>query len=139
MMAKSHQYFLLAKFHLAGHESSLQRSIRFFLYLLITYFHVSMPPVGSAVETLLIPARSAARFLQIVFAPWPSTYEPIKSLLNAPTEAEKDLLTAAWRDRKLAELSFVGITVRSTIDRPQIAWHCCLGLANKVDRCSVVW
>ncbi|KAK4209373.1 hypothetical protein QBC37DRAFT_324064, partial [Rhypophila decipiens] len=57
-----------------------------------------------------IPLGSVKRFFQIIFAPWPSTYEPIKSLLNAPTAAEKDLLTATWRDRKLAELSFVGIT-----------------------------
>ncbi|KAH0543152.1 hypothetical protein FGG08_002497 [Glutinoglossum americanum] len=52
----------------------------------------------------------ALRVLRIVFAPWSATYGPIKSLLNAPSDPEKDYLTAAWRDRKLSELSFVGIT-----------------------------
>jgi hypothetical protein len=47
-----------------------------------------------------------------VFVPWRSTYEPIYSLLNA-LDDERDTLTGAWRDRKLAELAFVGVTVGS--------------------------
>ncbi|KAK3390635.1 hypothetical protein B0H63DRAFT_466188 [Podospora didyma] len=69
-----------------------------------------MAPVLNIDITCSTLFTSLKRFFQIVFAPWPSTYEPIKSLLNAPTTAEKDVLTATWRDRKLSELSFVGIT-----------------------------
>jgi hypothetical protein len=74
-----------------------------------------MPTVTGSLEplykALLVLLREAVRIFDVIFAPWPSTYEPIKSLLNAASEAEKDDLTAAWRNRKLSELSFVGITV----------------------------
>lgn len=46
----------------------------------------------------------------VIFVPWRSSFEPIKSLLNGSTD-EKDDLTSSWRDRKLAELTFVGLTV----------------------------
>lgn len=72
-----------------------------------------MPRLNRAPAVLLKPYTLIIRLGQIVFAPWPSTYEPVKSLLNAPSEAEKDQLTATWRDKKLGELSFVGITVSS--------------------------
>ena len=58
----------------------------------------------SAVQTFV-----TAAFLTI-FVPWRSTYEPIHSLLNA-SDDQRDKLTGAWRDRKLAELAFVGVTV----------------------------
>jgi hypothetical protein len=46
-----------------------------------------------------------------IYAPDPSTYDPIKILLNAEDEAKKDELTMKWRDNKLSELSFVGVVV----------------------------
>ncbi|KAH7073145.1 hypothetical protein BKA63DRAFT_417148 [Paraphoma chrysanthemicola] len=44
-----------------------------------------------------------------IYAPDPSTYDPIEILLNAEDEGEKDHLTKLWRDNKLSELSFVGV------------------------------
>jgi hypothetical protein len=46
-----------------------------------------------------------------IYAPDPSTYDPIEILLNAETEEEKNELTAKWRDNKLSELNFVGVVV----------------------------
>jgi hypothetical protein len=46
-----------------------------------------------------------------VFLPWRTSYEPIHALLNS-AEDQKDALTLTWRTQKLAELSYVGITVR---------------------------
>ena len=40
-----------------------------------------------------------------------TTYDPIKTLLNADTEQEKDELTTKWKENKLQELNFVGIVV----------------------------
>jgi len=45
-----------------------------------------------------------------IYAPDPSTYDPIEILLNAEGE-EQDTLTARWRDNKLSELNFVGVVV----------------------------
>ena len=53
----------------------------------------------------------ANRGVSVLLAPWPLMHDPIKSLLNAE-EAEADILTAKWRDSKLAELNYIGITVR---------------------------
>ncbi|OAL06446.1 hypothetical protein IQ06DRAFT_236529 [Phaeosphaeriaceae sp. SRC1lsM3a] len=44
-----------------------------------------------------------------IYAPDPSTYDPIKILLNTDDERERDELTVRWRDNKLSELNFVGI------------------------------
>jgi hypothetical protein len=46
-----------------------------------------------------------------IFLPWRTSYEPIHALLNS-AEDQKDELTLTWRTQKLAELSYVGITVR---------------------------
>lgn len=46
-----------------------------------------------------------------IYAPDPSTYDPIEILLNTEDEKEKDDLTKLWRDNKLSELSFVGVVV----------------------------
>jgi hypothetical protein len=46
-----------------------------------------------------------------IYAPDPSTYDPIKILLNTGDEKKRDELTAAWRENKLSELNFVGIVV----------------------------
>lgn len=46
-----------------------------------------------------------------IYAPDPSTYDPIELLLNAETVEEQDGLTARWRDNKLSELNFVGVVV----------------------------
>lgn len=59
-----------------------------------------------------------SRFLPIfqlfgggVYAPDPSTYDPIEIILNTEDEQERDELTVRWRDNKLSELNFVGIVV----------------------------
>ena len=46
--------------------------------------------------------------------PWQSfmTVEPIEQLVNAPIEQQNER-TKAWKEAKLAELSFVGLAVRS--------------------------
>lgn len=46
-----------------------------------------------------------------IYAPDPSTYDPIEILLNTEDEQEKDDLTIKWRDNRLSELSFVGVVV----------------------------
>lgn len=46
-----------------------------------------------------------------IYAPDPSTYDPIEILLNADSEDERDELTMRWRDNKLSELNFVGVVV----------------------------
>ncbi|KAH4109776.1 hypothetical protein HBH46_023600 [Parastagonospora nodorum] len=43
-----------------------------------------------------------------IYAPNPSTYDPIRIILNED-DRRKDSLTARWRDNKLSELNFVGI------------------------------
>jgi hypothetical protein len=45
---------------------------------------------------------------KVIFVPWQSSYEPIKSFLNDGSNKEQ---IGSWRDRKLAELTFVGVTV----------------------------
>lgn len=61
---------------------------------------------------------------RVVFAPWRITYDPIAELLRADdsvntsatttssTMSMADYLTSSWTERKLQELSYVGITVR---------------------------
>jgi hypothetical protein len=48
-----------------------------------------------------------------IYAPDPSTYDPIEILLNTEDEEKRDTLTKQWRDNKLSELSFVGVVVRT--------------------------
>jgi hypothetical protein len=48
-----------------------------------------------------------------IYAPAPSTYDPIKILLNTEDPDKKDELTTKWKDNKLSELSFVGVVVCS--------------------------
>jgi hypothetical protein len=58
---------------------------------------------------------SALHILQFfgggIYAPDPSTYDPVEILLNTENEEKKDELTRQWRDNKLSELSFVGVVV----------------------------
>jgi hypothetical protein len=49
-----------------------------------------------------------------IYAPDPSTYDPIEILLNAEDPEEQNTLTARWRDNKLSELNFVGVVVCPT-------------------------
>ena len=51
-----------------------------------------------------------------IYAPDPSTYDPIEILLNTEDARERDDLTVRWRDHKLSELSFVGVVVRICSD-----------------------
>jgi hypothetical protein len=55
-----------------------------------------------------------------IYAPDPSTYDPIEILLNTEDEEKRDALTTQWRDNKLSELSFVGVVVCTS--RPKCAW-----------------
>lgn len=60
---------------------------------------------------------SIMSFLQFfgggIYAPDPSTYDPIEILLNSEDGQDRDDLTVKWRDNKLSELNFVGIVVSS--------------------------
>jgi hypothetical protein len=56
-----------------------------------------------------------------IYAPDPSTYDPIEILLNAETEDERDELTAKWRDNKLSELNFVGVVVSTERSFPPVS------------------
>jgi hypothetical protein len=53
----------------------------------------------------------------LAHVPWQSfiTIEPIEQLVNAPVEQQNER-TQAWKEAKLAELSFVGLAV-STLGR----------------------
>ncbi len=53
--------------------------------------------------------KAPQNIFRVIFVPWRSSYEPIKSFLNDESTEEQ---IGSWRDRKLAELTFVGITVR---------------------------
>lgn len=68
--------------------------------------------------------------LKVIFAPWRITHDSIAELLqaddaSADAQAEtnlsilsiSDALTSSWTDRKLSELSWVGITVCGSIPR----------------------
>lgn len=44
-----------------------------------------------------------------IYAPDPSTYDPIEILLNTEDAEERDLLTKRWKESRLNELSFVGV------------------------------
>lgn len=46
-----------------------------------------------------------------IYAPDPSTYDPIEILLNTQDPDERDELTVRWKDNKLSELNFVGVVV----------------------------
>ncbi|KAH8731555.1 hypothetical protein GQ44DRAFT_604660 [Phaeosphaeriaceae sp. PMI808] len=45
-----------------------------------------------------------------IYAPDPSTYDPIEILLNTEDEEKRDELTVRWKDNKLSELNFVGVS-----------------------------
>lgn len=76
--------------------------------------------------------KLSATVLQIIFAPWRITYDPIAELLqndnddaaantqtpiNGTNLSVADSLTASWVERKLSELSWVGITVRDSLPK----------------------
>jgi len=46
----------------------------------------------------------------VLFVPWKSSFQPLHALLNS-AEERRDELTRTWKDQKLSELTFVGITV----------------------------
>jgi hypothetical protein len=50
--------------------------------------------------------------LYVIFIPWEAVFRPMKALLNAPDEDQKNRLAEIWMERKLSELIFVGVTVR---------------------------
>jgi hypothetical protein len=49
-----------------------------------------------------------------ILVPWQSMYGPVQSLLQADNHS-KDSLTDSWKDKKLAELTFVGLTVWTVV------------------------
>ncbi len=63
-----------------------------------------------AITTGSVVLETVTSLFHVIFVPWRSSYEPIKSFLNVENDL-KDVQTSSWRDRKLAELTFVGITV----------------------------
>jgi hypothetical protein len=63
-------------------------------------------------KALALLLQSLISLFLIIFIPWRSSYQPIQSLLKADNNDKKPLLTNKWRDRKLAELNSVSITVR---------------------------
>ncbi|KAL6710334.1 hypothetical protein ACN47E_009280 [Coniothyrium glycines] len=76
------------------------------------------PLLGSSSHQRLTSERdevgwSLMRILQFlgggIYAPDPSTYDPIEILLNTEDGKEQDDLTTRWKDNKLSELSFVGV------------------------------
>ncbi|CAG5162110.1 uncharacterized protein ALTATR162_LOCUS6161 [Alternaria atra] len=44
-----------------------------------------------------------------IYAPDPTTYDPLEIILNTEDQDERDDLTVRWRDNKLSELNFVGV------------------------------
>lgn len=52
-----------------------------------------------------------------IYAPDPSTYDPIEILLNTEDSKEQDDLTENWKNNKLSELNFVGVVVGTLILR----------------------
>ena len=56
-------------------------------------------------------ASKVGALLSVIFATWPSMYDPIKYLLNVEDPQKADELTERWYKAKLKELQFVGLTV----------------------------
>jgi hypothetical protein len=88
----------------------------------------SIPAMLIDMGAILLHAwQLCATALQVTFVPWRITYDPIAQLLqadastNAPTTSNSsnmsmaDDLTLSWTERKLSELSYVGITVRCSL------------------------
>jgi hypothetical protein len=73
---------------------------------------MAFEPLKFVLEIPSVLLRTCLYAFSVTFVPWRSTFEPIQSLINA-TADEQDDLTKAWRDRKLAELTFVGVAVLS--------------------------
>ena len=55
--------------------------------------------------------------LLIYFTAYRTSHEAIEQLLNAREVSQRDERTRLWRDYKLQELYFVGITVRPRTNR----------------------
>jgi hypothetical protein len=53
-----------------------------------------------------------------IYAPDPTTYDPLEIILNTEDQDERDDLTVRWRDNKLSELNFVGVVVSIRKDFP---------------------
>ena len=85
--------------------------------------------IRTGMKSLQSARKVCATVLQVIFAPWRITYDPIAELLqandaaadaaadaqatiNSSSLSKADILTSSWIDRKLSELSWVGITVR---------------------------
>ena len=60
-------------------------------------------------------AEQTKQLIFVILATWTLMSGPITSLLDAPSGSNiKDKLTALWVERKLAELTFVGLMVYYT-------------------------
>lgn len=78
-------------------------------------------------------------------AAWQIAADPLRRLLNEPTEDEKNALTKRWKDSMQQELSMIGVTVGSYFDT-QIFSHTkiqCLpnkgALVGSVVAASIAW
>ena len=76
--------------------------------------HQQRPTTWHCVKAAYWPYAKIRQWISIMFATWPSMYDPVKSLLNAPDEGEADKLTERWMKAKLKELNYVGLTVSHT-------------------------
>ena len=75
-----------------------------------TSYSASATPANKVVYSTYWMYAKVCQAVSIALAPWPSMHDPIKSLLNADGH-EADHLTLKWKDAKLQELNYVGITV----------------------------
>ena len=73
--------------------------------------HLQRPTAWHVVRAIYWPYAKMCQGISVMFATWPSMYDPVKSLLNAPDDAEADRLTERWKEAKLKELNYVGLTV----------------------------
>jgi hypothetical protein len=62
-------------------------------------------------KTILALFRSFYQFLIIITAPWRSCYTSMQIILSTDDHVEREILTIGWRDSKLAELTYVSISV----------------------------
>jgi len=90
----------------------------------IIFFNHCWPMASQVLNLVTAICRSTLEtvttLFNVIFVPWRSSYEPIKSFLN--DNGSKNVQTNSWRDRKLAELIFVGITV-SFIENSLSTWQ----------------
>jgi len=74
--------------------------------------------MDSTISSFIANAIAAPEFLMglvataflVLFIPWKSNFKPLNALLNSADD-KKDPLAKSWREQKLGELTFVGVSV----------------------------